>query len=682
MSAPHRGFSFDRSDNGRLSQSERPAVSPVSSPTEEEVELSHGHPTALSPASPVGPAAPGPRDGWDARIAPTPPSRTRQAATPAMDSLGPAAVGGGIGRIALGIANSHNRLSGIDARQLLDGMDNDHLAGPVERGYNTAGSDNPYVSPPPDFPGYASSDHLMARDSYPSSMGLGPGTASSHSTPRCDRYNRSQRSLLDRQAYPYPVGSGPNLNDGPYQRNSAFNGTNAIAINPDEIADDGDDGIPLSTGSRSHAAARRDAGGGIGGFGGMMRGNGAANPSYGPVPGTGLEAGEKKRWVQPRPSGKNRRRGWLCGAALAFIVVGAIVGGAVGGIVGNREADKETPSKRSTTMKVMTVKESNDDLDKNSPEIQDLMNTQGLHKVFPGVDYTPWGAQYPMCLQHPPSQNNVTRDMAVISQMTNTVRLYSTDCNQTEMVLQAIDRLELKDLKVWLGVRVESDETSNDRQLEQLYRIIDDAKYTSVFKGVIWGNDALPRASSNVMSAQRKLVGYINDFRGELKKRGVDMPVATSELSGSLNEELAEASDVVMSSIRPFETGLPVEKSASWMDWFWKSHGALLSEWTTKKHVMSEVGWPSNGGNECDSGTKCPSKKGDSVAGVDEMNQFMSDWICQALENGTDFFWFEAFDESWKDQPNEPGNAWGLMDASRKLKPGLKIPDCDGKTVS
>lgn len=43
---------------------------------------------------------------------------------------------------------------------------------------------------------------------------------------------------------------------------------------------------------------------------------------------------------------------------------------------------------------------------------------------------------------------------------------------------------------------------------------------------------------------------------------------------------------------------------------------------------------------------------------------------------------FEAFDESWKDQPNEPGNAWGLMDASRKLKPGLKIPDCGGKTVS
>lgn len=636
MSAPHRAFSFDRSDNGRLSQSDRPAVSPVSSPTEEELELSHGHPTALSPASPAGPA-PGPRDGWDPRLAPTPPSRTRQAAPPAMDNLGPAAVGGGIGGVALGIANSHDRLSGIDARQSLDGMDNDHFTGPVERGYNTTGSDNPHVPPLPDFPSYASSDYLMARDSYPSSMGLGPGTASSQSTPR---YNRSQRSLLDRQAYPYPVGSGPNLNDGPYQRNSAFNGTNAIAINPDEIADDGDDGIPLSTGSRSHAAARRDAGGGIGGFGGMMRGNGAANPSYGPVPGSGLEPGEKKRWVQPRPSGKNRRRGWLCGAALAFIVVGAIVGGAVGGIVGNRAADKETPSKRSTIMKVMTVKGSND-LDKDSPEIQDLMDNQDLHKVFPGVDYTLWGAQYPMCLQYPPSQNNVTRDMAVLSQMTNTVRLYSTDCNQAEMVLHAIDRLELKDMKVWLGVRVESDETTNDRQLEQLYKTMDDTKYTSVFEGVIVGNEALPRISSNVMSAQRKLVGYINDVRGELKKRGVDMPVATSEMSGILNEELAEASDVIMSSIRPFETGLPVEEAASWMNWFWKSHGVFLSE--SKKQVMSEVGWPSSGGKECESGTKCPSKEGDSVAGVDEMNQFMSDWICQALENGTDFFWYVLF---------------------------------------
>lgn len=46
---------------------------------------------------------------------------------------------------------------------------------------------------------------------------------------------------------------------------------------------------------------------------------------------------------------------------------------------------------------------------------------------------------------------------------------------------------------------------------------------------------------------------------------------------------------------------------------------------------------------------------------------------------------FEAFDEPWKEQLNEPGkeweDKWGLMDLARNLKPGVKIPDCGGKTI-
>lgn len=46
---------------------------------------------------------------------------------------------------------------------------------------------------------------------------------------------------------------------------------------------------------------------------------------------------------------------------------------------------------------------------------------------------------------------------------------------------------------------------------------------------------------------------------------------------------------------------------------------------------------------------------------------------------------FEAFDEPWKVIYNTDTQAWedkwGLMDPARNLKPGLKIPDCGGKTV-
>lgn len=73
------------------------------------------------------------------------------------------------------------------------------------------------------------------------------------------------------------------------------------------------------------------------------------------------------------------------------------------------------------------------------------------------------------------------------------------------------------------------------------------------------------------------------------------------------------------------------------------------------------------------------------MAGIDEMNTFMDGWVCDALANGTNYFWFEAFDEPWKIVYDTPGKAWedkwGLMDVNRNLKPGVKIPDCGGKTV-
>jgi exo-beta-1,3-glucanase (GH17 family) len=92
---------------------------------------------------------------------------------------------------------------------------------------------------------------------------------------------------------------------------------------------------------------------------------------------------------------------------------------------------------------------------------------------------------------------------------------------------------------------------------------------------------------------------------------------------------------------------------------------------------------PSIGGTDCGGAATCTTG---SVAGITEMNTYMDDWVCQALANGTNYFWFEAFDEPWKIQFDTPGEEWedhwGLMDVNRNLKPGVTIPSCGGKTVS
>ena len=63
-------------------------------------------------------------------------------------------------------------------------------------------------------------------------------------------------------------------------------------------------------------------------------------------------------------------------------------------------------------------------------------------------------------------------------------------------------------------------------------------------------------------------------------------------------------------------------------------------------NIISETGWPTQGGNDCGTGAKCPTKTQGAVAGIDELNQFMDGWVCQSMANGTTYFWFEAFDVS------------------------------------
>lgn len=536
-----------------------------------------------------------------------------------MDNLGPAAVGGGISGIALGVANTHDRQSGVDAFR-----DTDAGQGyfPAERGYNTTGADNPYVPAPPE----ASSEGLRSHEAFGSNAALGAAAAPVGGwTPQ----STSRHSFLD--------GSYPAAGPGSFGRQSAYDAHDyPVNINPNEIADDGDDGI--GSPSKGNAATGAAAGGASGGLlGGVFGAKKAADVSYGPVPGAGLSAAEKgAHYIKPRPSRANRKGGWIIGGILAFIVVGAIVGGAVGGTLGNRSPETRPDSAETAESDSTT----NGDLDKNSDEIKSLMAMEGLHKVFPGMDYTPWGVQYPQCIKWPPSQNNVTRDMAVLSQLTNTVRLYGTDCNQTEMVLHAIDRLELTDMRLWLGVWIDTNSTTNDRQLSQLYDILDNRSDHSIFKGAIVGNEALYRAGDTISEARKNLISHMKKVRQHFSDHNIDIKVATSDLGDNWDETLTKASDVVMSNIHPFFGGVPIEQAASWTWSFWNNHNAPLTKGTDKGNIIAEVGWPSGGGNNCGDGANCKDDTSGAVAGVKELNHFMSDWVCQALENGTDYFWF------------------------------------------
>ncbi|KAJ6436498.1 endo-beta-1,3-glucanase [Purpureocillium lavendulum] len=355
----------------------------------------------------------------------------------------------------------------------------------------------------------------------------------------------------------------------------------------------------------------------------------------------------------------------------------AIVAGVVGSLVigTKKEADSEDKNGGSASGGTKT----NGDLDINSPEIKELMNNPDLHKVFPGMDYTPFNTQYPDCIHNPPSQNNITRDVAVLSQLTNKIRLYGTDCNQTQMVIHAVNQLKLtKDIKIWLGVWQDGNQTTNIRQLEQMWTILD-GYGDSYFEGIIVANEVLFRKEMTIPTLSK----IMDSVRTNLTSKKMNLPVATSDLGDNWTAKLGNESDFIMANVHPFFSGVTAEEAALWTYRFWKVKDGPFWKTDTKKNIISETGWPSAGGKNCGGAVSCD--KG-AVAGIKEMNRFMDDWVCQALTNGTSYFWFEAFDEPWKIRFNEKGkdweDKWGLLDVNRKLKDGVKIPSCSGQTVS
>ncbi|KAI0450009.1 glycoside hydrolase superfamily [Xylaria acuta] len=605
--------------------------------------------------------------------------------TPGADNFSEAAAGG-IPGLAMSVAERHARESGLEAMRAAQ----------------------PYQQQQPPYP------QVYQR-----------------AQPQNTQYAEAQPNRYDQSRGPYQHGQGSSPNLAPVVAGStptrSLNSFNSDPfrdpqlaygqrmdprighVNPNDIDDDGDDGLEyqrsarasmLSLGNSSGrgansasaaappagAAGATAAGGVLGGLIGRNR-NSAIN--YDPVqnPAAAYQGGspgeydlgarvEKSEWIAKQSSSRKKWT-WIIVIIVLLVIAGAVVGGVLGSMYANK-GSKGSKGSDSGGQSADDDSAQNGDLGINSDEIQALLNNPNLHKVFPGVDYTPINVQYPDCIKNPPSQNNVTRDVAILSQLTNTIRLYGTDCNQTEMTIHAIRQLKMEDeIKIWLGVWQDDNNVTNTRQLDRMWEILDQYGDTP-FKGLIVGNEILFREQ---MTAQ-DLGILLENVRTNLSNHNWDLPVATSDLGDNWDANLAQLSDYIMGNVHPFFAGQDAKVAAAWTWTFWHNKAGSFFKSDNEKNVISEIGWPTKGGTDCGEAATCADG---AVAGIDELNTLLDTWVCQALNNGTNYFWFEMFDEPWKISFNSPGkeweDQWGILDVNRKLKSGVKIPDCGGKTV-
>ncbi|KAF3243611.1 hypothetical protein TWF192_007997 [Orbilia oligospora] len=342
-------------------------------------------------------------------------------------------------------------------------------------------------------------------------------------------------------------------------------------------------------------------------------------------------------WLQDQKK-QSKKTKWIVGIAILIIVLLAAGGTAAGVILSRRNNNGGGGGSATSSVDPNEDKPDAPLVNSGTDSVKNLLNNPNLHKSFYGM-------------------------------LTTRLRMYGNDCNQTEMVLEAIKLLDV-DLKVWLGVYIDNNATTNARQLAQMYNILE-TYGQDPFLGVVIGNEALFRQEITEMA----LVQMLGQVRQNFTTLGYDkINITTSDLGSAWTYNLAAAVDTLMANVHPFFAGTTVSDAPGWTWLFTENNDVAIARQTTNNPnvIVSEVGWPSGGGTYLG-----------SVAGIDELNQFVEDYVCGANANGTEYYWFVPFDEPWKEKFNVPGKRWetrwGLMDVNRDIKPGVTIPDCPSK---
>jgi exo-beta-1,3-glucanase (GH17 family) len=297
--------------------------------------------------------------------------------------------------------------------------------------------------------------------------------------------------------------------------------------------------------------------------------------------------------------------------------------------------------------------------------------------------------QSPQTLDYP-TEAQIKEDMQLLLRGGwSFIRLF--DCSKhAELVLKVI-RDNSFDIKVMLGVWVAGTKAKNGtKNLEQIETCIAlDAQYADIIAAMSVGNETLDDWSS-VRVPVAELVEYIQEVRGRVRH-----PVTTDDMyipftfgnSGTTSYadviDVAKAVDFLSIHAYAFI-------DAPW-SWDWKQlavpegheravammkaaltytrscihnvRAALLSKGLERPIVIGEAGWKTLNTNVADK---------DANFRAHPVNQKMfydafTNWVYGAgkdADSPRTAFYFEAFDEPWK---NEDDN-WGLFDVNRKAK--------------
>jgi exo-beta-1,3-glucanase (GH17 family) len=257
----------------------------------------------------------------------------------------------------------------------------------------------------------------------------------------------------------------------------------------------------------------------------------------------------------------------------------------------------------------------------------------------------------------------------------NLIRVY--DCGEnTEMILRVIDENNI-DIKVMLGIwlraelsahltcswlnepipqhELDSNKTLNRKEIQKGIELAN--KYPHIISFVNVGNEALVEWNDHMVDVD-SIITYVKKVKSMIDQ---EVTVADNyDWWAKSGNELAEVVDFVSVHIYPVWEGRGINEAMSYSI---ENLTRVAESLPGKRLIITEAGWATTA-----------SEFGERASEKHQL-AYYHDLMMLAKKSNITTFWFEAFDEDWKGNPDNPIGAekhWGLYKVDRKPKVVVK----------
>jgi exo-beta-1,3-glucanase (GH17 family) len=258
-----------------------------------------------------------------------------------------------------------------------------------------------------------------------------------------------------------------------------------------------------------------------------------------------------------------------------------------------------------------------------------------------GGDYSPFRDNQNPEFNIFPTITQIKNDFQYLDLATTRIRTYGCD----NILGQIPEIAKENNINIYMGLWLGTDSAANQTNITTAINIAN--SNNPRLKAVVVGNETLHFGSLT----ESQQLSYMNDVRSS-----TTVPIAYADTWDVwlAHPNIAQASDIILVHIYPYWDGIDVNSAAQYtIDKF----NLVKNAYPTKTVEIGEMGWPTKGSTV---GLAVPSEQNQKTY-FDAVTQ-------KAQQNNIRYFWFEAFDEKWKEKYSIAEGGWGLYNSDRTEK--------------